>query len=365
MVYAIYVSGSGFSGKTALSLGLMGKFREIGLNVGYFKPVGQGRKMVDGRLRDQDTILVKEVMGLQESLDDLCPVVLGIRYLDQIKGKCDESRAAILEAYGRVKEGKDILIVESSTRPESLTCCGLDVPSLAKELDAKILFSVKGDHDDIVESAILYRDYARWKGAEMLGTVLNFVPYQQIERMKGVVTPVLEGCGVNVLGVVPDHRELTQPFVHDLVDVLGAEVLSGRDSLDNQVEGFLVGAMSPESAMRWLRRSVGGALITGGDRTDLIVTALETKPSAIILTGNIYPSVQVLSSAEEKRIPILLVPSDTYTTVTRLDLLEGRMGSSSSSAKKIQLTRQIIDDHVDWRQLLEGYEEWKQKKASK
>jgi BioD-like phosphotransacetylase family protein len=92
---------------------------------------------------------------------------------------------------------------------------------------------------------------------------------------------------------------------------------------------------------------------------------LETKPSAIILTGNIYPSVQVLSSAEEKKIPILLVPSDTYTTVTRLDLLEGRMISSPSSAKKIQLTRQIINDHVDWRRIFEDYEEWKKNDSSK
>jgi BioD-like phosphotransacetylase family protein len=359
MVYSIYVSGSGFSGKTALSLGLLGKFREIGLKVGYFKPIGHGWKIFDGKLRDQDTILMKEVMGLNESLDDLCPVVLGVRYLDQIKDRCPELRKSIMDAYDRVKEGKDILIVESSTRPEALTCCDLDVPMLANEFGAKIIFSVKGGQDDIAESAILYRDYARWREAEILGIVLNFVPTQQIERMKSVVTSVLTDCGLDVLGVVPDHRELTQPFVSDLVDVLGAEVLSGNDRLDNQVEGFLVGAMSPESAMSWLRRSVGGALITGGDRTDLIVTALATKPSAIILTGNIYPSVQVLSSAEEKKIPILLVPTDTYTTVTRLDLLEGRMVYSPSSAKKFQLTRQIINDHVDWRQILDDYEKWK------
>ncbi|MHA1938384.1 MAG: hypothetical protein ACW97O_09265, partial [Candidatus Thorarchaeota archaeon] len=65
------------------------------------------------------------------------------------------------------------------------------------------------------------------------------------------------------------------------------------------------------------------------------------------------------SSADEKRIPILLVPSDTYTTVTRLELLEGRMVSSPSSSKKIQLTRQIINDHVDWRRILADYERWK------
>ena len=365
MVYSVYVSGSGFSGKTALSLGILGKLHETGLRVGYFKPVGQGQNVVDGRLRDQDVILMKEVMDLRESLDDLCPVVLGRRYLDQMSGRCSESKEKILESYERVSEDKDVLVIESATRPEYLTCCGLDVPTLAQEFGAKILFSVKGDTDDIAERAILYRDYAEWKGAEMLGVVLNFVPHQQLERMRGVVSSVLNGCGLEVMGVVPDHRELTQPTVQDLVDVLGAEVLSGKESMESLVEGFLVGAMSPESAMSWFRRSIGGALITGGDRTDLILTSLETKPSAIVLTGNIYPSVRVLSTAEEKKVPILLVPMDTYTTVTRLDLLDGRIVPSPTSARKIQLTRQIVGEYLDWNRILDEYADWKQAQAAK
>jgi len=202
----------------------------------------------------------------------------------------------------------------------------------------------------------------KWKDAELLGVVLNFVPYEQLERMRGIVSSVLERCGLDVLGVVPDHRELTNPSVSDLVDILGAEVLAGSENLENLIEGYLVGAMSPESAMSWFRRSVGGALITGGDRTDLILTALETKPSAIVLTGNIYPSARVLSAAEAKKIPVLLVPYDTYTTVTRLDLLEGRIVPSPTSTKKIQLTRQIIGEYVDWKRIINEYVDWKQNK---
>jgi len=362
MVYSIYVSGMGYSGKTALCLGLFGKFQEMGFRVGYFKPVGQGQKMVDGKLRDLDVILMKEVMDLSEALDEVCPVVLGKRYLDQIFKECPEAKERILKAYEKVKEDKDILLIESATRPEYLTCCGLDVPELAKEFEAKVLLSVKGSDDDVAERAILYRDYVNWKGAELLGVVLNFVPYEQLERMRGVVSSVLEKCGLEVLGVVPDHRELTNPTVVDLVDILGAEVLAGKDDLETLIEGYLVGAMSPESAMSWFRRSVGGALITGGDRTDLILTALETKPSAIVLTGNIYPSVQVLSAAEAKNIPILLVPHDTYTTVTKLDLLEGRIVPSPTSTKKIQLTRQIIGEYVDWKRIINEYVDWKQNK---
>ncbi|MFB0558614.1 MAG: phosphotransacetylase family protein [Candidatus Bathyarchaeia archaeon] len=362
MVYSIYVSGTRFSGKTALCLGLFGKFQEMGFKVGYFKPVGQGRKIVDGKLRDADVILMKEVMGLTETLDELCPVVLGKRYLDQVSKDCDESRRKVRHAFERVREDKDVLLIESAARPEYLICCGLDLPQLAKEFKAKVLFSVKGDDDTVAERAILYRDYVAWKGGEMLGVVLNFVPYQQLERMRGVVSPVLEKCNLDVLGVVPDHRELTLPTVQDVVDVLEAEVLTGKQYLETLVDNYLVGAMSPESALSWLRRGVGRAFITGGDRTDLILTALETKPSAIILTGNIYPSVSVLTAAEGKGTPILLVPNDTYTTVTKLELLNGRIVPAPTSTKKIQLTRQIIGEYVDWRRILDEYVDWKHNK---
>jgi BioD-like phosphotransacetylase family protein len=359
MVYSIYVSGTRFSGKTALCLGLFSKFQEMGFQVGYFKPIGQGRKMVEGKLRDMDVILMKDVIGLQETLDELCPVVLGKRYLDQITRECKESSERILQAFERVREGKDVLLIESAARPEYLTCCGLDLPQLSKEFNAKVLFSVKGDDDFAAEKAILYRDYVLWKGGEFLGVVLNFVPYQQLERIKGVVSPVLERCNLDVLGIVPDHRELTLPTVQDLVEVLDAEVLAGKDNLETLVDNYLVGAMAPESAMSWLRRSVGRAFITGGDRADLILMALETKPSSIVLTGNIYPSVQVLMAAEAKGVPILLVPNDTYTTVTKLEMLDGRIVPAPTSTKKIQLTRQIIGEYVDWKRIIDEYVSWK------
>jgi len=363
MVYSVYVAGTRFSGKTALCLGLFGKFQEMGFRVGYFKPVGQGLDMVEGKLRDPDVILMKDVMGLSESLDDLCPVVLGKHYLDRIAGNCEEIREGIMEAYEKVIRDKDILLVESAARPELLTCCDLDVPRFSKEFDARVLLSLKGGDDTAVEKAILYKHFVEQRGGKMLGVVLSFIPFQQLERARGVISPILKRCGLDVLGVVPDRRELTLPTVQDIVNILKAEVLAGRDKLDTLVDNYLVGAMSPESAMSWLRRSMGRAFITGGDRADLILTALEMRPSAIVLTGNIYPSIRVLNTAEEKSIPVLLVPDDTYTTVTKLDMLTGRIVPSSTSTKKIQLTRQIIGDYVDWKKILDGYVNWKHDRA--
>ena len=364
MTYSLYIAGTRFSGKTALCLGLYSKFQEMGLKVGYFKPVGQGVKIVDGVSRDPDVLLLKEVMELEESLDVLNPVVLGKRYLDHVLKDCNKLESKIREGFEEVSKNKDIILIESPAIPELLTCCNLDMPRFSCEFKSKILFSIKGEEDSVVEKAILFKRFIEQKGGETLGIVLNFVPIQQVERMRGIVSSILESCGLNVLGIVPDHRDLTNPVVYDLVEALGAEVLTGSDKLDNVVEDYMIGAMTPESAMAWLRRSIGKAFITGGDRTDLVLTALETKPSVIILTGNIYPSRIVLNSAEEKSIPVLLVPDDTYTTVTKLEFLTGRIIPSPKSMKKIQLTKKIIGEYVNWKMILDDFVESKKKRVS-
>ena len=361
MVYTLYIAGTKFSGKTALCLGLYNTFNEMGMRVGYFKPIGQGYKMVDGKYIDPDVTMMRDVIGLMEPVEDLCPVVVGSRYLDLISKDYISLKTRVMESFEKVKKDKDILIIEGAQTPELFFCSSLDVATLSKEFNAKVILSVKGDGDTCADKALLYNYYMAQRGVDVIGTIINFVPFQQLERMRGVVSDVLCKCSLNVYGVVPDHRELTLPTVQDVVNALDAEVLSGKDSLDRIVDNYLVGAMSPEAAMSWLRRGVDRAFITGGDRADLILMALETKPSAIILTGNIYPSAQVISAAESKGIPLLLVADDTFTTVTKLEPLEGRIISVPMSTRKIQLTRKIMSEYIDWKNILEGYVDFKTK----
>ncbi len=359
MVYPLYIAGTKFSGKTALCLGLYNTFNEIGMRVGYFKPIGQGYKMVDGRYIDPDVTMMKEVLSLNETIEELCPVVLGSRYLDLVSKNYDSLKTHVMESYENVKKDKDILIIEAAQTPEVLFCSSLDVATLSKEFGAKVIFSVKGDGDLAADKALLYSNYMVQRGVDVLGIIINFVPFQQLERMRGVVSEVLCKCKVNVYGVVPDHRELTLPTVQDVVNSLEAEVLAGKGGLDRIVDNYLVGAMSPEAAMGYLRRGVDRAFITGGDRPDMILMALQTKPSAIILTGNIYPSTQVISAAESKGIPLLLVADDTFTTVTKLEPLDGRIVPVPMSTRKIQLTRKIMSEYIDWKNILEGYVDFK------
>jgi len=112
-----------------------------------------------------------------------------------------------------------------------------------------------------------------------------------------------------------------------------------------------VGAMSPESSLSYFRRSFRKAVITGGDRADIQLAALETSLSALILTGNLYPDARVLSRAEELGVPVLLVPWDTYSTVRHISSLTGRI--SAKDEKKIGLAKKIVEENVEWKRILD------------
>jgi len=84
---------------------------------------------------------------------------------------------------------------------------------------------------------------------------------------------------------------------------------------------------------------------------DIQLAALQTDTSALILTGNIYPDVRVLARAEELKVPVLLVPFDTYTTIKSIATLTGRI--KPTDTKKIELARKQVEEHVDWTEILE------------
>jgi len=134
--------------------------------------------------------------------------------------------------------------------------------------------------------------------------------------------------------------------------VLGGEILTGNIALDRPVEDIIIGAMTIESALGYLRRSPNKAFITGGDRADLALAALETSMSALILTGGLYPDVKILSRATEKGVPVILVHYDTYTTIEKLAQVTRHILPGDNKA--INAARDNIDAHVNLQDIIGG-----------
>jgi len=338
-------------GKTAFCLGLALQFKEIGLNVGYFKPLGWQTASVEGRPADEDAILMKHVLKLGASTDSIAPILLRFQYLDQYP---TEQAATFLnridEAYQRVSKGRDLMIMEALHEPCLGASINLCTATLASHFNSKLLL-ISSVYQDVAVDEILSRKCCEAPGkVNYAGVVFNRIPKPVDERIRNVVIPALEKRGVHVWGLVPESAPLTAPTVKDLMETLGGNVLCGKEHLSNLVEHYLVGAMTQDSAIRYFRKASGKAVITGGDRPDIALAALETDTSVLVLTGDIYPNAVVLAKAGEKGVPIILVPYDTYTTVERVRDVAGKIKVGDD--KRIKMAKKLVSENVDWKGLL-------------
>ena len=357
MVKSLFLTGIGVCGKTILSYGLITKFKQEGIKTTYFKPVTVVRKriLIEEEVSvDSDVLTMKEALGLPEPFDVISPCALPEKYVDtEVLGKKAEFESQIREAFKKISSNKDLVIVEGHKSPDALFSVGLSDPQVAKILGSKMLLVTVYDDELAIDQLLAHKHFIEMHNVELIGVILNNVPLEMVKRAEETVAQFLNQKGLKVLGVIPQRAELTAPTVREIAGTLEAEILEGEEYLDNVVEDILCGAMSPEAALRWFRRTVNCLIVTGGDRTDLILTALETKPSAIVLTGNLYPTVKVLTMAREKKVPVLLVPYDTYTTVELLRKAQSVV-TAETLKKKHSMIEQAISEHVSWREILKN-----------
>jgi BioD-like phosphotransacetylase family protein len=340
-----------FAGKTALCLGLALKAKEAGLNVGYFKPIGCAMVKGSGEEAvDEDVVLMKDALGAEETIGTLSPVTLQLTLKECFKIPSEVYRERIIDAYQEVSRGKDLLLIEGLRTMSGGASIELPAPKLAGLFEAKILLVARAENDLIIDDILRDRDYAaRWK-VELSGVVFNNTIQQMIERIESYIKHCLERFKVKTFGAIPENSELTAPSVREIYENLGGKILACGDHMSRLVKDLLVGAMSMDAALKYFRRSVSKAVITGGDRADIALVAMETDTSALILTGNIHPSARVLSRAEEVGVPVILVPYDTYTTVKMVKGVVGRI--KPHDKRRIELARKMVD-YVNWRDILE------------
>jgi hypothetical protein len=135
----------------------------------------------------------------------------------------------------------------------------------------------------------------------------------------GIAGSVLNKRGMDIVGVIPRDPLIGGLFADEIKESLHGEyVVEPYENII--VENMIVGAMSPNTAVEFFRKTRNAVLVTGGDRTDLQIVAMEIPNiKMIVLTGNVKPTKLIVERAERNRIPLLVVTEDTLTTTERLE----------------------------------------------
>jgi hypothetical protein len=186
-------------------------------------------------------------------------------------------------------------------------------------------------------------------GKLLRGIIINRVPEDAVSFVTHDATPYLEKQGIEVLGCLPETRSLGAISVQELLDVVGGEMLSESYDPEALVENLTVGAMTSEAALHHFRKQANKAVITGGDRSDVQVAALETSTVCLILTGNLRPSPLILKQANESGVAVILVPNNTIETVEAIDQIFGK--TRLAQRAKLEQYQTLFEEHVDLKRL--------------
>lgn len=346
-------SSNAFAGKTLVCLILGLKLKEEGRAVGYFKPVGGLPTRVEGYVVDEDAAFVREVLQLPDALHDVSPFIAGSDlYRRAMSGDiADEISHFVEEAFGRVSAGRDVMLVAGhGSVPVTGKAFGLDARRLTDALDCRVLLVGRYESESSLDGIFASRDLL---GERLAGVLLNDVLADDMTLIRETIAPYLERSGVPVFGALPHDPVLKSVSVGELAEHLHAEMLCCPDRLTELVQHFVVGAMNVESALRYFRRMPGRAVITGGDRADIQLAALETASKCIILTGGLRPSAAVVSRSQEMHIPLLLSRDDTMTVVDRIEWLmeRARIREQPKILRATELAREHIDFVALWKAL--------------
>jgi BioD-like phosphotransacetylase family protein len=293
------------------------------------------------------------LLDLDDEMHELEPIVYTPTFIEEaIRGRerPEELRERVLENYENLAEGRDLMVLEGTDELTTGGIVDLTDPEIAELIDANVVLISRYDEPADADEILAAADQI---GDNLAGVLFNAVPDSSLDQLTQDVAPFLENRGVPVLGVIPRIKELAGMTVGELANRLGAEVLTSDVSTDVFIERFTVGAMSGESALTHFRRTQNAAMITGGDRSEIVTAALEASGiKCIILGGGFRPSGAVLGKAEKRGVPVLLLQSDTRMVIDRAeDVLRS---GPTRDPKTVERMQELLDDHTDFDTLLDA-----------
>ena len=324
-------------GKTAICAGLGKHLLGNGKKIGFFKPIIADIKSSSIEAIDSDAAFMRHILALEEPISYLCPVINDHNTLAN----------RIKEAYTKISQGKDVIIVEGIWRQRPGGKPIEASSEIVKALDAKVII-VESYSRELAKNINSYKSF----GEHLLGIVLNKVPRSQLDHVSSEMSNQLAEAGVNLLGALPEDRVLFTLTIGELAEHIQGEILNCGDKSAELVENFMLGAMCVDPGPEYFGRKANKAVVVRGERPDMQLAALETSTRCLVLSGNKEPASAVLDRAEDKKVPVILAKGDTIATVMNIeDALDNTRFNQEGKLPKLT---EIMEQHFNFQAVYQG-----------
>lgn len=243
----------------------------------------------------------------------------------------------IKSAVDRTRDDSEVLLIEgSSDLSES------DLQQLVQNLNMKTIM-VMGYSPELDVAQFL--PWQQLFGDQLIGYVINGVTPYLVHESHTELLPAIRDQGLKCLGMIPEDRTLLGLSVSQIVSHLSGEIISGSEFSNNLIEHFLVGGLGLDSGVEYFNLKENKAVVVRGDRPDIQMAALQTPTSCLIATGGIEPIEYVMNEAEEENVPIVMVKTDTITTMEEIEVLH--KSACFDHPRKLERYASLIEEFID------------------
>ena len=338
------------SGKSIVSLGLMQLLLGKAAKVGYFRPIIDNIKHggIDNHI---NTIFT--YFNLDIPFEDAYAFTRSEVIRMKNEDRDDEIIIKIIEKYKAIEERFDFVLVEGTSFSGEGTIIEFDINVVvAKNLGIPAIILASGvgkSLEGLVNNLQIAYDSFTDKGVKVLAIVANKV---QPGNVSLVVEKLQKKLPSYVLvAAIPLNPILANPSVKEINETLDGKVLFGETYINNQVDGFSVGAMQLRNYLVHLKEN--GLVITPGDRADIILGALQANISAnypaisgIVLTGGLIPENSICKLIEglSDVVPIISVEGGTFAIANSIGSIKSRM--YAENIEKIETSISDFEKYV-------------------
>ncbi|MGB8504039.1 phosphate acetyltransferase [Mycobacterium sp.] len=356
---SIYIaSPESDTGKSTIALGVLHRLAVTVAKVGVFRPITRRGEDRDYIL---DLLLAYATAGLPY---EQC---VGVTY-QQLHEDEDAAIAEIVDRYHDVADQCDAVVIVGSDYTDVASPTELSVNArIAVNLGAPVLLSVRAKGrttDQVAQVVSLCLDKLASQHAHTAAVVANRCDPPEMTAMAAALLSALRASGSSPqrdepkVYVLPEEPLLVAPTVADLQRSVNGTLVSGSEALmSREVMSVLVAGMTSEHVLE--RLADGAAVITPGDRSDVVLTvssahAAEGFPSlsTVILNGGLalHPSIAALVNGLGLRLPMIATELDSFQAASAIATTRGRM--TATSQRKIDIALSLMDSCVDMSELL-------------
>ena len=357
MTQGLYIAGAEpRSGKSVIALGMVEMLSGKMGRIGFFRPVVQDDRKADNLT---NLIIRRYSPDIPYEKTHGCSYDVALEMLST--NREEDLLKLILEKFKALEKECGLIVCVGSDFTGPAIALEFDFNAkVANNLGCAVLPVVNGhdrDTKQVVSAAQGLLESLTERKCDLLALVVNRVPAPLVdavtEELNRVMTTEIPAY------VLPELPILAKPTVGEIAVTLGAERLSGHEqSFNREMRNFKVAAMELPHYLEHIEE--GSLIIAPGDRSDIILGSLLADASStyphiagIILTGGLKPAPQVerlIEGLKASSVPVIVVPTDTYTTALNVSSLEGVL--SPDNARKIAAALGIVEARVNAGELI-------------